>query len=428
MSTSSPSTIETIRSSTNRSPDISVAAAAIDAHLPKHVLLLFAIACGLSVATIYFAHPLLDEIARDLAIDPAVVGIAVTATQIGYGLGLVFLVPLGDILERRRLVVLQLTLCAAALVCVGVAPTSLSLLTALFGVSLLAVVIQTLVALTASLAPDEQRGRAVGLVTSGVVVGILLARSVSGALADLGGWRLVYLCAAPLMLLITALLFVTIPAQRVADRVSYAALLRSLLSLLRDEPLLRARAALAFLIFMAFNVLWAPLALPLSGPPFSLSHTQIGLFGLAGVAGALAASRAGTLADRGLGQRTTGLALLALVLSWGLIALLPVSLWALTAGIIVLDFVIQAIHVTSQTLIFGLRPEARSRLVAAYMVFYSAGSAIGGVSATFTYAHAGWMGVSALGAIISATAFAVWAFTRNIAPSPTAPTLPLAAK
>jgi predicted MFS family arabinose efflux permease len=306
------------------------------------------------------------------------------------------------------------------------APTSFSLLAALFCVGLLAVVIQTLVALTASLAPDAQRGRAVGLVTSGVVVGILLARFVSGTLADLGGWRLVYLCAAPLMLLVTALLFATIPPQRAADRVSYAALLRSLAGLLRDEPLLRARAALAFLIFMAFNVLWAPLALPLSAEPFALSHTQIGLFGLAGVAGALAASRAGTLADRGLGQRTTGLALLALVFSWGLIALLPFSLWALTAGIIVLDFAIQAVHVTSQTLIFGLRPEARSRLVAAYMVFYSAGSAVGAISATLAYAHAGWAGVSVLGALTSAAAYAVWASTRNVAQrSPTSTSVPL---
>jgi predicted MFS family arabinose efflux permease len=419
-------TISATASPGDRVPADSVGPAPVGARLPAHVVLLFAVACGLSVATIYFAHPLLDEIARDLAIEPAVVGFAVTATQIGYGLGLVFLVPLGDVLERRRLVALQMALCAVALACVGLAPTSFSLLTALFCMGLLAVVIQTLVALTASLAPDAQRGRAVGLVTSGVVVGILLARFVSGTLADLGGWRLVYLCAAPLMLLVTALLFATIPSQRAADRVSYAALLRSLAGLLLDEPLLRARAALAFLIFMAFNVLWAPLALPLSAEPFALSHTQIGLFGLAGVAGALAASRAGTLADRGLGQRTTGLALLALVFSWGLIALLPFSLWALTAGIIVLDFAIQAVHVTSQTLIFGLRPEARSRLVAAYMVFYSAGSAVGAISATLAYAHAGWAGVSVLGALTSAAAYAVWASTRNVAQrSPTSTSVPL---
>jgi Major Facilitator Superfamily len=236
-------TISATASPGDRVPADSVGPAPVGARLPAHVVLLFAVACGLSVATIYFAHPLLDEIARDLAIEPAVVGFAVTATQIGYGLGLVFLVPLGDILERRRLVALQMALCAVALACAGLARTSFSLLAALFCVGILAVVIQTLVALTASLAPDAQRGRAVGLVTSGVVVGILLARFVSGTLADLGGWRLVYLCAAPLMLLVTALLFATTPSQRAADRVSYAALLGSLGGLLRDEPLLRARAA-----------------------------------------------------------------------------------------------------------------------------------------------------------------------------------------
>jgi predicted MFS family arabinose efflux permease len=265
------------------------------------------------------------------------------------------------------------------------------------------------VALTASLAPDAQRGRAVGLVTSGVVIGILLARFIAGVIADLGGWRMVYLCMAPMILVVSALLRASLPRQQVAAPLPYAALLRSLPALLRDEPLLRLRAALAFLAFAAVNVLWAPLSLPLAAPPLLLSPSQIGLFGLAGLAGALAAGKAGMLADRGLGQWTTLVALVALTVSWGLVALLPVSLTALAIGVIILDFAIQAVHVTNQALIFTLRPEARSRLVAAYMLFYSAGSALGAAASTAAYASAGWTGVCLLGGAISVAALLLWA-------------------
>jgi predicted MFS family arabinose efflux permease len=177
---------------------------------------------------------------------------------------------------------------------------------------------------------------------------------------------------------------------------------------------LRVRAILALLIFASFNVLWAPLALPLSATPFSLSHTEIGMFGLAGVIGALAAGQAGRLADRGLGQTTTGLSLGLMLVAWLPIALMGVSLWALIAGVIVLDLAIQAVHVTSQSMLFAVRPEAHSRLVGAYMLFYSIGSATGAIAATQVYAHAGWSGVCALGGAIGAVALLFWAATRHL--------------
>jgi predicted MFS family arabinose efflux permease len=271
---------------------------------------LFAAACGLSVANIYFAHPLLDAMARDLNITPAAIGIVVTATQIGYGLGLIFIVPLGDLLDRRRLVVCQTVLSAFALVAVGWAPTGFVLLASMVAVGLLAVVVQVLVAFAATWAEPAERGRVVGVVTSGVVIGILLARFAAGVVTDLGGWRSVYLTAAGLMLILAGLLFRTLPKHASdATKSSYLELLRSMAALFREGRVLRVRAVLACLIFASFNVLWAPLALPLSAPPFALSHSQIGLFGLAGLTGALGASRAGRLADRGLGQWTTGLSL-----------------------------------------------------------------------------------------------------------------------
>jgi predicted MFS family arabinose efflux permease len=383
--------------------------------LPWQVVLLFAAACGLSVANVYFAHPLLDAMAHDLAIDRAAVGGVVTVTQVGYALGLVFIVPLGDLLDRRRLVVGQAVLSALALTVVGLAPTAAILLVGLAVVGLLAVVVQVLVAFAATLAAPAERGRVVGTVTSGVVVGILLARFAAGLLADLGGWRAVYLASAALTLVMAGLLFRTLPPLATDPTApSYPALIRSVAALFRDEPLLRVRAVLALLIFATFNVLWAPLVLPLSAPPLSLSHTEVGLFGLAGVAGALGASRAGRLADRGLGQQTTGLALGLMLVAWLPIALLDVSLWILVAGVVVLDFAIQAIHVTSQSLLFAARPGARSRLVGAYMAFYSVGSAAGAIASTAVYARAGWPGVCRLGAAISLAALVFWATTRSV--------------
>jgi predicted MFS family arabinose efflux permease len=324
------------------------------------------------------------------------------------------IVPLGDLLDRRRLIVSQAALSALALVVVGLAPSGFVLLAGMIVVGLLAVVVQVLVAFAATLAAPTERGRIVGTVTSGVVIGILLARFIAGVLADLGGWRSVYLFSAALMLVMAGLLLRTLPHHpRTAAAPSYLKLLGSVAALFREEPILRTRAVLAFLIFAGFNVLWAPLALPLSAPPFSLSHSAIGLFGLAGVAGALAAGRAGRLADRGLGQCTTGISLGLMLAAWLLIALMNVSLWALAAGVILLDLAIQAVHVTNQSLIFVVRPEARSRLVAGYMLFYSIGSASGAIASTSVYAAAGWLGVCGLGIAIAVLALLFWAATRR---------------
>jgi predicted MFS family arabinose efflux permease len=382
--------------------------------LSRRLVLLFATACGLSVANVYFAHPLLETMARTFAIAPGSIGIVVTVTQIGYALGLIFVVPLGDLTDRRRLIVGQGLLSAAALVVVGTATNIAVLLAGMFAVGLLAVVVQVLVSYAATLTAPNEQGRVVGIVTSGVVVGILLARFVSGVLADLGGWRLVYLTSAVLSLVMAALLSRVLPSDvRQATPSSYLNLLRSIATLFREEPILRIRGFLALLIFATFNVLWAPLALPLSAPPFFLSHTAIGAFGLAGAAGAVGASRAGRLADRGFGQLLTGQSLALMLVAWLPIAFMGVSLWALIVGVIVLDMAIQAVHVTSQSMLFAVRPEARSRLVGAYMAFYSIGSAAGAIAATSIYARSGWIGVCALGGALSGFALLFWAATRR---------------
>ncbi|MET0439489.1 MAG: MFS transporter [Devosia sp.] len=375
--------------------------------------MIFAIAAGLSVANIYYAQPLLHSLARDFGMSPSSVGIVVTLTQVGYGLGLIFVVPLGDLIAPRRLILTQGALSTLALVGVATATTEAILLVSLAAMGLLAVVVQVLVALAASLATPTDRGKAVGTVTSGIVVGILGARFAAGLLADIGGWRAVYLTSALLTAAMGATLVRVLPRQiSLSNHEGYAAVLRSVpLLFLRDRVLL-IRGVLAFLIFAAFSTFWTALVLPLSAAPFSYSHTQIGLFGLVGVVAAIAATVAGKLADRGMGQRVTGISLSVLLASWVPISFLPTSVPLLVVGVILLDLAVQAVHVTNQSIILDRHPEARSRLIGGYMVFYSFGSAIGAVAATMAYAQDGWQGVVILGAGFSGLALLIWAGTR----------------
>lgn len=384
------------------------------AGLSPSLTLLFSVTCALAVANVYFAQPLLASMAQSLGVASGLIGVVVTATQAGYALGLLFIVPLGDRVNRKRLIITQVVLSAIALAAVGASQQWLALLGAMIMMGLLAVVAQVLVAYAAVLATPSQRGQAVGTVTSGIVLGILLARFTSGLIADLAGWRAVYFVSSGLMLTVAAVFWKVVPAAvSPRNQHTYQTLIRSLFKLFMTEPVLRIRGLLALLIFAAFSVLWTAMVLPLSAPPLTLSHTAIGMFGLAGVAGALAARRAGRWADQGLGQRVTGISLGLLTLSWLLITFAETSLIALVCGVVLLDFAVQAVHVTNQSLIFAARPDAQSRMVGAYMCFYSVGSALGAAAATQVYALWGWMAVSLLGALLSATALALWFFTSH---------------
>jgi predicted MFS family arabinose efflux permease len=378
------------------------------------VLLLLAAASGLAVSSVYAAQPLLDEIARDLRLDRATVGIVVTVTQIAYGAGLLLIVPLADVVDRRRMVTVQALLLSCALVAAGLAGSSAVLLLSVAAIGALAVLTQVLVALAASLSAPDDRGRAVGTVTSGVITGILLSRTVAGGITEMAGWRAVYLTAALLCAVIAiALTRVLPPDDRPARRVGYGALVASVVTLVVREPRVRSRAVLALLTFVAFSTLWSSLALPLSDRSPGLSPGQIGLFGLAGAAGAAAAIRAGHWADRGHAQRTTGIALVVLALSWLPIALLDHSLGLLVLGLLLLDGAVQAIHVSNQALIYPVAPDALSSLTAGYMVCYSVGSAGGAIASSALYAAHGWTSVCLLGAAASLLALGYWAWTAR---------------
>jgi predicted MFS family arabinose efflux permease len=379
--------------------------------LKPGIVFLFSLISALSVANVYASQPLLESIALTLNIPRAVIGSVVTATQAGYALGLIFLVPLGDGINRKTLTITLLSLSATALLAAGLSPNFVTLLCALFFIGLLAVVVQLVVAWAATLAAPEQRGKIVGTVTSGIVLGILLSRVVAGSLADLAGWRAVYLTSACLILLMACVVAKAAPAPSVERQTApYLSLLLSVFRLFITEPQLRRSGAFALLIFTAFSMLWSAMVLPLTA--LSLSHTETGLFGLAGVAGALAAAKAGAWADRGWARSACGAALAMLTLSWWPIACTESSLLWLVVGILMLDFAVQTVHVINQSILIAARPEAASRLVGAYMCFYSTGSATGAIIATQLYAHFGWSAVCIAGAGVSACAFLLWCVKR----------------
>lgn len=379
-------------------------------NLPRSIVLLFAIASGASVANVYYAQPLLDILASDFNVSHAVIGGVVTATQIGCALALVFLVPLGDLVNRRRLMAIQLLALISALLMVAFAHSTIVLLTGMLAVGLLGTAMtQGLIAYAASAAAPHEQGHVVGTAQSGVFIGLLLARVFSGGISDIAGWRGVYFCAAIIMLMIALPLWRRLPHLNVQPvTMHYSQLLASMLKLLRKEKVLQVRGILALLMFAAFNIFWSALVLPLSAPPYNFSHTVIGSFGLFGVIGALAATRAGQWADRGYAQHTSLAALLILLLAWWPLSLMTDSLWALVVGIVLLDLGGQALHVTNQSMIFRTRPEAHSRLVGLYMLFYAVGSGLGAISTTATYAYAGWLGVCGLGACVSLLALLFW--------------------
>jgi len=359
-----------------------------------------------AVADLYYAQPLLSTIASGLGVGSGTAGLIVTFSQIGYAAGLALLVPAGDMLDRRRLVPAVLALTAVSLAGSAVAPTIgvLIALAVLVGVG--SVAAQILVPLAASLADDDERGRVVGTVMSGLLLGILLARTGSGLVAGVSSWRVVYLVAAVLVVVLAGVLWRALPPESPRPRPSYPSLLASTVSLWRAEPLLRRRSLLGGLGFAAFSVFWTTMAFLLAGAPYHYSDTVIGLFGLVGAAGALCANAAGRLADRGYeAPATLGFAAAILVSFW------PIwvgrhSLLALIVGIAVLDVGVQGLQVTNQSVIYRLAPEARSRINASYMVCYFVGGAIGSAVAGALYASSGWVAVCLLGAGVGLVAVA----------------------
>lgn len=377
------------------------------------LVLLMSFATGATVASNYYAQPLLHTISQRLSLSYSSAGFILTLAQLAYAVGLVLLVPLGDRFDRRKLIVSMSFVCAAGLVVCAVAPGIGWLLAGTALTALFSVVAQILVPFAASLAAEHERGKVVGTVMSGLLLGILLGRTFAGLLSSVGGWRAVYACAAVLMAITATLLARSLPHGKSTSSLSYFGLLRTTATLFAEEPVFRLRSLLGALTFAVFAIMWTSIAFLLSAPPFGFSDALIGLFGLAGAAGALAAAQVGKLADHGKSRLSTWIGLILILVSWLPLVLGAHSVAWLVLGIILLDLGAQAVHVTNQSVIYRLRPEARSRLTSGYMTAYFIGGALGSLLSAGAFSQAGWFGVCLVGALITMAACALWAVARG---------------
>jgi len=367
-----------------------------------------AVACGVAVANLYYAQPLLHTLAQSFGTSQGTAGLIVTMTQLGYLIGLALVVPLGDLLERRRLITIVSAGTAVALAGASISPGIVSFLIASLAIGLTAVVAQVLVPLAAVLAEDQYRGAVIGRVMAGLLLGILLARTISGFIADAFGWRAVFGLATLFMVVQTVVLRRMLPQSRGKTRLSYPALMGSVFHLFREEPLLRRRIVYGSFGFAAFSVFWTAIAFLLARPPYGYSDSTIGLFGLVGAAGALSASFAGHIHDRGGTRFSTGVLLSLVVLAFAIMGVYKSHLAAIIVGVVLLDIGQQGTHILNQSVIYTLNPEARSRITTAYMTCFFFGGVIGSASSGYVFQFAEWSGVAWLGGAFGGIAFLYW--------------------
>ncbi|MFN2466518.1 MAG: MFS transporter [Gaiellaceae bacterium] len=375
--------------------------------------IIFAIAGGLAVGNLYWAQPLIEEIARSLDVSSAVAASLVAATQMGYALGIFLIVPLGDVLDRKRMIPVILGLSALALLGAAVAPTFSLLLAALGGVGLTTVSAQLLMPLASDLASPDQRGRVLGTIASGALIGVLLSRTISGAVAQFIGWRAIYVFAAILTVALAVVLSFLIPRLEKRPAVNYFRLLGSVFTTVAQHRAARPTILISAAGFCVFSLFWTSLTYLLSAPPFSFTVGQIGLFGLAGLVGAVAARRAGMLHDRGWSVPASGVALGLLAVSFVGAWLAQSSVIALVLVVIVLDLAAQANLVLSQTRLLSLPGQNRSRLNAAIVVSNFLGGAIGSAVAGPLWTAGEWTAITGTALAIIIVALLIWVCTRS---------------
>jgi predicted MFS family arabinose efflux permease len=376
---------------------------------------LLAVAAGAIVANLYYAQPLLPAMASDLHASDAAIGVVPTATQLGYGAGMLALVPLGDRVERRALIVAMTALSSVVLVGVAFARDVPMLVTASFVLGLASMVPQVIVPYAATASPPEARGRGVGTVMGGLLVGILLSRTLSGFVGAVWGWRSVYLLAAGLMVAFALLLALRLPEQRPETRVPVVEIYASLARIVKEKRVLRLHALLGAMTFGAFSVFWSTLAFHLASLPQHYGSVVVGAFGLVGVSGALAAPLVGRFADKRDPRIVNAAAIAVTLLSFAVFAAAGSSLAGIAAGVVLLDVGAQSNHVSNQTRVFGLDAALRSRLNTVYMTSYFAGGALGSWSGALAWARGGWLAVCGLGAAM--TAIALVALLRDVVTS-----------
>jgi predicted MFS family arabinose efflux permease len=363
---------------------------------PGRALRLLAVVAGLSVANLYYAQPLAAMMADALGVGASAIGVSLMLSLMGYALGMLLLVPLGDGRERRDLMMKTAFAASATLLLVAAAPSFPTLAAASFLLGFASCLPQMAVPFAVGLVAPAERGRAIGLVMGGLLAGILLSRTASGALGALIGWRATFVCAAGVMVVTAVTLRAALPAQRPSEPLAYPAILRSLGAIVKREPILRRQSLVGACGFASFSVFWSTLAFHLA----RLGHGSetAGLFGAVGISGMAAAPIVGRLAGRVRPTRINVIGLAAVMLGFAVFVVAPHSLLGIGVGVVLLDVGVQASHLANQTIIFGLAPEYRNRTNAVYMVSYFIGGSIGTLTAALVWERWGWTGVSALGA------------------------------
>ncbi|WP_425348605.1 MFS transporter [Pararhizobium arenae] len=371
---------------------------------------LLAAACGLIAANLYYAQPLIGLISASLGLTPSAAGLIVTLTQVGYGLGLLLIVPLGDLFENRRLILVITGLGTLAVIAAGFAETPLQFLVAALFIGIGSVAVQIIVPFAAHMVAEEHRGATVGNVMSGLMVGIMLARPASSFIAEFLPWHMVFFISAGVLVILMLVLARTLPDQVPKSGLGYGALLASMGRLVVTTPILRRRALYQACLFGAFSLFWTTTPLLLSGPEFGLSQGQIALFALAGAAGAVAAPIAGRLADRGWSYWASRAAMSSVAVAFLITHIAPtgsvLALALLTFAAILLDFGVTTNLVLGQRAIFVLGPEYRSRLNGLYMATFFAGGAFGSAIGGYLYAAGGWWAASTFGIALPLAALA----------------------
>lgn len=383
----------------------------------RRLVLIMTVATGAVIANLYYAQPLEESLSRALHASSGTIGAILTLIQIGYAAGLATLVPLGDLMERRRLLGVMLGVAVLGLAAMAFAPSAVVFGSAAVLVGLTSVAAQVIVPFAAHLAGEGRQGSVVGTVMSGLLIGILLSRTVSGLIASVAGWQAVFGFGAVVTAAMAVLLWRELPKLEPTTRLRYPALLGSVARLVREEPVLRWRILYGALTFSSFSVFWASAGFLLARAPYHFNDAEIGAFALLGALGALAARFAGRLADRGLARRATGGFVFVMAASYALIGIGAHSIVALGIGVALMDLGCQGTHISNQSMIFPLRPDARSRLNTAYMTCYFVAGAVGSALSATAYATFGWTGVSIVGAAFPAAACLLWLVDMAVARS-----------
>jgi len=381
--------------------------------LTPSLLWVMAIATGLIVANLYYNQPLLDDMARTFHVGSGKAGQVGGLTQLGYATGMLFIAPLADMIRRKRLILVCLALATVALVLVGMATGINLLITASYFVGIFSLIPQLLVPMTAHLAKPEERGAKIGFVMSGLLLGILLSRTISGFVGAHLGWRAMFYIAAGIMVVIWLLLFFLLPEVEPEYTGTYGALMKSLLTLIKEEPALRVAAIRGALCFACFSAFWVTLTFLLR-ENFNKGSDVAGLFGLVGAFGALAAGLMGKLSDKMDAYKLSAFTLLLILISFVIFYFSAYSFIGLITGVIIMDMGVQATHISNQSLIFALRPEARNRINTIYMVTYFIGGGFGTYLAAQAWAHYKWTGVCILGIAVSVIAVVVHLLSHRI--------------